>query len=323
MTLANFVRPDYLDRFVKWRKERSGGHFHQGIVKFLKAVSSLCHPVSGYLTQSYTYFASMVPGMTADQWVAACRGVHQDVADTIADESDRAEPTPSRDSREPVAHALALPNPLDAVADAVIRIDADRPSTGGVREALWARDRLLLKLLASNPLRDKNLRMLTFYPDGKGLLRKVNGEWRIAIPKREFKNFEGAAKDRDYDMVVRPEVWPDIERYLRDYRPMLAQSDSPYVFVSSRDNSGPMKGLGKCFAAITRKYFTRCPGAGPHAMRHIVATAILKRKPNDWMSAAYALHDRPETVLKHYGHLKSDDAYQWFAEAMAGPFSRM
>lgn len=323
MTLANFVRSDLLDRFVEWRKARSGGHFHQGIVRFLKAASSLCHPTTGYLTQSYKRFSDVVPNLTPEDWAAACRNVHADVADIIADESDRAEPVSSRDSFEPIAHVLAMPNPLDAVADAVIRLDADRPSTGGIDEAVWARNRLLLKLLASNPLRDKNVRMLTFTPDGKGHLRKVNGEWRIAIPKREFKNFEGAAKERDYDMVVRPEVWPDIERYLGVYRPMLAPSGNPYVFVSSRDNSGPMKKLRKCFAALTRKYLTRCPGVGPHAMRHLVATAILKQKPNDWMAAAYALHDRPETVMTHYGHLKSDDAYQWFAEAMAGPFSRM
>lgn len=319
MTLANLARADWLEDYVEWRVERSGGVFHEGIVRLLKAVSSLCHPTTGYLTQCWAKFKDVEPAMTQDDWTAACNDAYLFAADTLADR----EAGTSRSSIEPIGHVLDLPNPLDAIADAVIRLDADRPSTGGIDEAIWARNRLLLKLLASNPLRDKNVRMLTYRPDGKGHLRCVDGVWRISIPKAAFKNFNGAAKHRHYDMPIRPEVWPDIERYLRDYRPMLSPDDSPYFFASSRDNTGPMKGLRRAFASLMRKYVAQCPSAGPHAMRHIVATSILKKRPNDWMAAAWALHDEVETVLKHYGHLKSDDAHQWYAEVMAGPFARM
>jgi len=58
-------------------------------------------------------------------------------------------------------------------------------------------------------------------------------------------------------------------------------------------------------------------------MRHIVATSILKASPNDWASAAWALHDREETVKQHYAHLAQHDAARWLSKAMDGPFSRM
>jgi hypothetical protein len=321
MTLSNFARDDLLRGYNEWRIERSGGISHEGLRTLLKFVASLCHPETGYLTQTWERFDGFAKALTCEDWLQDCKFAY-DYARSLASDLEAVVGS-SRSSFEPIKVALSLPNPLDAVADAVIRMDADRPSTGGKNEAIWARDRLLFKLLASNPLRDKNIRMLTFREDGTGHLRKQDGVWRIAIPKGEFKNHRGAAKDRDYDMPVRREVWSDIERYVRDYRPMLVTGDTPYVFVSRERGDRPMYRLGRQFEALTRKYLAGCPGVGPHAMRHLVATSILKQHPNDWAAAAWALHDREETVRRHYAHLRSDDAHRWFESAMAGPFARM
>jgi hypothetical protein len=321
MTLANFARDDLLRGYQEWRIERSGGTSHQGILTILWFVAGLCHPETGYLTQSWDQFQGLSRASTIEEWLQDCQYAYEYVKNLGNDLG--ALGGKSRNSFDPIRVALDLPNPLDAVADAVLRMDANRPSTGGVDEAIWARDRLLVKLLASNPLRDKNARMLTYRANGSGHLRKKDGVWRVAIPKNEFKNFKGAAKERDYDMPVRPEVWPDIERYLRDYRPMLVAGDTPYVFVSSERGDRPWYRLRRQFEALTRKYLAGCPGVGPHAMRHLVATSILKQRPNDWAAASWALHDREDTVRKHYAHLRSDDAHRWFEAAMAGPFGRM
>ena len=147
--------------------------------------------------------------------------------------------------------------------------------------------------------------------------------WRICIPKEEFKNERGAAKERDYNMPVREELWADIERYIAIYRPMFSESDSLHFFVSSDSPSTAWVSLGRHFAVLTKRYFWGCPGVGPQAMRHIVATAILKVRPNDWSSAAWALHDKEQTVRDNYSHLRSDDAKRWLDPAMAGPFARM
>lgn len=322
-TLANLTRPDFVERYVQWRIERAGGVTHQGITHFYRLVRGLCNPKTGFLTQSFHLFSEVAGAPDEPTWQSFCQESYEFAAHAATDASQHVEC--SRDPFRAIGPALDLANPLEAVADAVARLDADRPMTGGQREAVWARDRLLLKLLASNPLRDKNIRLMTYHSDNTGHLRFVNEEWRIVIPRNEFKNARGAARHRIYDMPVRREVWSDIERYLRDYRPMLTSSNSanPYVFVSTSGGTEPMHGLRRRFEWLTRTYLAGCRGVGPHAMRHMVATAILKANPNDWSAAAWALHDLEETVRQHYVHLRCDDAQRWMKAALDGPFSRM
>lgn len=321
MSLANFARDDLIERYMNWRIARCGNIKHSGLLTFLTFVSALCNPKTGYLTQTRERFSASPLASSEEMWVRQCADTYEQANELKA--SYKNDVKASRDSREAVGPALNLPNPLDAIADAVARLDANRPATGGRQEAIWARDRLLFKLLASNPLRDKNVRMMTYKHDNSGHLRKVNGVWRILISKEEFKNARGAAKHREYNMAVRHEVWPDIERYLREYRPMLTDSVITYVFAAGKANSRPMAGLRRRFAILTKRYLKGCAGVGPHGMRHIVATSILKANPNDWAGAAWALHDLQETVERHYAHLRSDDSSRWLEPVMAGPFSRM
>ena len=73
---------------------------------------------------------------------------------------------------------------------------------------------------------------------------------------------------------------------------------------------------------LTAKYLWGCPGVGPHAFRHIVATAILKNSLNDWQTAALVLHDRVETVQKHYAHLRSSDGARRMHDIFEKTFAR-
>lgn len=330
-TLANFARDDLLENYIDWRIRRSNGIHHGGITKILQLAASLTHPDMGYLTQSFRLFEQHCFANDAAEWLESCQATYEFAREKMAERSDEAyqpredgvQGDTSRSSFEPIAAALSLPNPLDAVADAVSRLRANRPSTNGEDEALWARDLLLLKLFASNPLRAKNMMELTYSPDNTGKLRKVNGQWRIAVPRREFKNFAGAARERDYDMPVRPEVWHDIERYLHDFRPMLADPGNPFVFVAARSPTKMLRSINRRIETLTRQYLSGCPGAGPHSFRHIVATSILKANPNAWTLAAMVLHDREETVRKHYAHLRCDDAYRMLDATLASSYQRM
>ena len=119
-------------------------------------------------------------------------------------------------------------------------------------------------------------------------------------------------------------MWPVLERYLRVYRPILTASDGPYLLVSSGAKSkGPWKSLNRRVETLTRKYLHGCPGTGPHAFRHIVATSILKASPNDWETAAIVLHDEVETVRANYGHLSSQDGYRRMATLLSPAFARL
>lgn len=320
-TLAHLANGRYVERFVAWKVKRGGGAVHGGITTFLKMVRSLCHPTTGYLTQSWSVLGSQVSVPSEEQWRSLCSDTYEAVRAKARDFADVEKR--NRDPFAPIQTILGMENPIDGVVDAIRRMDANRPTTGGLAEALWARDRLLLKLLTSNPLRKKNLQLLTYHVDHTGQLRKEDGVWRICIAKEGFKNERGAAKDRSYRMRVREEVCADIEKYLAVYRPLLTEAGNPYVFVGGKSRKGPWKNLARHFAVLTKRYFAGCPGVGPHAMRHIVATSILKLRPNDWATAAWALHDREETVKKNYAHLRSDDAVRWMDPVLTGPFSRL
>lgn len=330
-TLAHLTNCEFLGQYIDWRIERAEQKVNGSVTSLLKLVSSLCHPKTGYFCNTPHLCSAL--SINEATWRERCDETFKFAKETLSMLSDQCEL--SRNSFEPLKSLLELDNPMDGVADAIQRLNAAQPSTGGVKEAIWARDRLLLKLLSSNPLRAKNLKMLKFIDDKTGqlisgddtgkLYRGRDGTWRIAIPKKFFKNFAGAAKDRDYDMPVHNSISRDIETFLELYRPRIASDDNPYVFTSSKKvaSAGMMYSLNRRVEILSRLYFWRCPGFGPHGFRHIVATAILKMSPNDWQTASLVLHDRPETVQKHYAHLRSNDGAERQFAILASSYERM
>lgn len=57
----------------------------------------------------------------------------------------------------------------------------------------------------------------------------------------------------------------------------------------------------------TRRHLPSCPGFAAHACRHLVASHFVKNELDGWHVAAAVLHDRPETVRKHYAWLRTAD----------------
>jgi integrase len=72
------------------------------------------------------------------------------------------------------------------------------------------------------------------------------------------------------------------------------------VFVSTDNADQEFDKLDGVIRVWTRKYLENCDGIGPHAMRHILATHIIKTTLGNYFLAAQALHDRPITVEKNY-----------------------
>lgn len=52
-----------------------------------------------------------------------------------------------------------------------------------------------------------------------------------------------------------------------------------------------------------------CPGVGAHAVRLIVAAAIIKVS-GDFLTAVLVLHDSEDTIRKNYAHLIPQDGYR-------------
>jgi hypothetical protein len=318
-TLGFLTDVDLLTRYLEWRIDRSGGVICGSVDATLKFAAMITHPKTGFLRRS-RQFGPKVGVESADEWSARCDRVYTWSRATQKKIAEKLRM--SRDPFEPIKAIVALRHPLSAVADAIQRMRASPVDTGGRSEAIWHRDILLVALLASNPIRARNLKELTWRADNTGDLRQdSDGAWRIVIARHRLKNSTGAARDADYSCKVQKPVWTYIERYLREYRSLLGGASSDLVFVCPSGRPGPWEGLNRRFFWITRRYFVGTPGFGTHAMRHIVATAIIK-KSGSIVRAAKALHDRPETVEKHYGFLMNDDVAAWMADELGDAYDR-
>lgn len=325
-TIAWFSDKIRIHRFVRWLTERSDDKVHRGILTFVAFVAALNHPDHGYLTQCPELHQSLPATQRPATWKDACREAFNWAIAAKKGMAKRGTVN-SRVPTEPIKRILELPNPMEAVADMIARMKSSRPDTGGIEEAIWARDILLIKLMASNPLRAKNLKILTYLPDNSGnLYRKSDGSWHIRIDRRAFKNADGAARDRNYDMPVAQSVWGDIERYLSAFRLMLPGSSAvDYVFLSSKPSAkaGPWSTLNKRVFYLTRTYLWGSAGIGSHGFRYIAPTAILKQAPGAWDAAAAVLHDEVDTVKAHYAHLRSSDSGAYVHALLGSAFSRM
>ncbi|MFX1715552.1 hypothetical protein [Paraburkholderia sp. A1RO-5L] len=328
-TLAWLSNKQMTRRYMKWLIERAEDKVHCGVLDFAKFVAALNHPQHGYLAQMPELQERLPEAHRPPVWREACQDAYSWAAE-MKKNLAVAGVEHSREPMAPIKSVLELDDPLEAVADMTTRMKSCRPTTGGLDEAVWARDLLLIKLMASNPLRAKNMKLLTYRSDNSGnLYRRPDGGWFIRIEKRAFKNAKGAAKARDYDMPVNRAVWGDIERYLNVYRSMLPDADTvDFVFLSSTDEKpegyvGVWKSLNRRVFYLTRRYLWDCPGIGTHGFRYIIGTATLKKAPGAWDAAAAVLHDEVDTVKAHYAHLRPSDGGSFVHALLDSAFARM
>jgi len=296
---------------MSWLIERANDKVHGGIVDFAKLVAALNHPEHGYLTQMPSLNAHLPERYRHGDWAANSKAVFTWAAD-MKKQLPATGIELSRDPMEPIRHILELENPLQAIKDMCQRMRGCRPTTGGAEEAVWMRDIVLVKLASGNPLRSKNLALLTYRPDNTGqLYQNPDGSWHIRIPSRAFKNFKGAART-DYNMPVGEGVWSDLERYLKVYRQLLPDAAKhDYVFMSSVTEKqesyiGPWFTLSRRVFELTKRFLWDCPGVGIHGIRYITGTTVMKMG-GTWDDAAAVLHDNPETVKAHYTHIRGCD----------------
>lgn len=324
-TLAWLVVPDHVEEHLDWHRTRIGGR-NRGATQFVAFVASLVRPVYGYLRQKPDLQKTLPEEYWAESWDSLCDRQFELVQHLA--HAYKGETEPSRDSFAPIRHIIHLPQPMDAIADMIQRMRADRPVGNPRLETTWARDLFLVMLLVSNPLRRRMMAHLTWRADNTGLLyQRPDDSWWIRIPRGMFKNTAGAAGDRDYDCQVHPKVWPVLEQYLFDHRPKLMLHPTDLVFLP-RPSHGitehrPWGDLSKRVNILTAKYLPRCAGTGAHAFRHIVATSILKADGGDYKTAALVLNNRPTTVERHYAGLRSNDGAERMAKLLEGPLSRM
>jgi len=329
-TLAWIAVKDKVDAYIRWMVRRNGNKYNGSVFEFISKAKSMLRGEFGYLSQQAEFQSTLPEGYRPRLWADMCAETFSLL--TAKQTRNEGARTKTRDPRAPMAHILELDNPLEMIADMIQRQRADRPIGGApIREAMWARDIALIKMLVSNPLRKRNMATLTWRPDNTGeLYQHADGSWWIRVESAKFKNTRGAAGDQQYDMPVQQMVWGDLERYLKTYRPRLMKCDVDFVFLAGRHGSVPRDphlpwaGITTRVKDLTRKYLWRCAGIGTHAFRHLVATSIIKAsKLTDFKTAALVLNDRLSTVEKNYAHLKSADGANRMGELLGNTLQRM
>ncbi len=313
LTLAWYTDASRVKEFLAWRKERAGGVINGAVWKTLVHAAALCQPDRGFLWLNFD-IGQKFGYETEAEWRRHCKEsyvTYRQLMKIFA--PDRAM---SRDPFEPIKEIIALENPMQAVFDAIRKMDYDRPPPGGEAELLWWRNRILLSLSASNPLRARNLKELTFREDNTGSLRRdPDGHYRIVIKSKFLKNHTGAGA-KEYNVRVQKSLTPYLDQYLKKYLPRLARGMTDRVFVKTTQPEEEWTCLNYTFGRITRRYFKNSPGFGPHCMRHIVATSLVKRH-GSFAAAATVLHDYEATVRMHYGYLVGDDGARWVEDIWA------
>jgi len=220
------------------------------------------------------------------------------------------------------------------------------------------RDALLFWTMAAHPLRghhfyEARLDMAEFRPDGdfapgRGHVGRAGGGYYLAYRKREFKNARGQvfADLKDEDLVQFPLDDPEnpvlrlkvdgkeyslgglFHVYLREVLPRLAQA---------LGRSGPLLPLFPGVDKLARlkltfvnrsAYVAAVPGVpgkvlpfGPHSIRHIVATSVVKRT-GSFEAAANVLRDSIDMVAWHSARFAPRDRYRYgwqvYARARGG-----
>ncbi|RQP28081.1 hypothetical protein DF156_18790 [Burkholderia ubonensis] len=109
-----------------------------------------------------------------------------------------------------------------------------------------------------------------------------------------------------------------MEEYLDEFRPRLLRANPKADWLFPNEDSGKWTSLNKHFFRLTRRLIPQTPGFGPHALRHLVATDYLRKHSNDFLTVSQLLHDKLETVLAEYAHLRQDDAFAKYEVHLRG-----
>lgn len=271
----------------------------------------------GYLRQLSFFAERLVSPVTRLEWDQWCAGQRASLEVLEKELNESGQVQQGRNVKEPIQEILELEHPVTALFTLIENMETHleeqirpyRPGLGPVFE----RDLLLIKILSVQPLRIKMFRDMKYFPDNTGsLYQRFNGAWAIRFSPREFKNEKGAAK-KPYDVPLPERLWQDVSHYIKNIRPLF-KDDRPNVFVAMPNHKKLTETstlvLSKAVHVRTEDHLPNSSGFGPHSFRHIIATEYIKNNPNGFQVAADVLHDKLETVLRHYAHLKAEDGHK-------------
>jgi hypothetical protein len=267
------------------------------------------------------------------------------------------EPIIVRDSFAPVIRYINTQHPIDSLLDLATimqqKLNANK-AMGYPQRLRMERDLCFVRMVTYQPLRilmyeclltyDKNWNTPGTDPSTTAhLYKKLKPEiargyvWAIRFANDDFKN-KSTKKDGDYDIEFDDNLTDHIEHYLTNIRPNLQSSSedndsatNPRVFVPWKGEIGEVaanktetegeEGISEFLAEAFRRrtlLLPGCRGFGPHNARHLVATEYIKNEPGGIEVVSAVLHDKPETVLKHYARFLPQDIAKHYTSHVVG-----
>lgn len=326
LTLALVGDVPLVRRYLDFMCERAGGVYNNETRHFLNLCCALLRRNTGFVRQHPDYGARLSPPVSANKWHRWCDSAHERLRDLLRNLEANGLIVQSRDVEEPIEFILTDPHPVRYLYELADLMQEDLPPAK-CEKAVAYRDMFLVRFLTANPLRIRHFSVMTWRADNTGnLYQERDGSWWLRFSKDAFKNRRSLKKKdkaKKYRAPLPQSLWPYVETYLSEYRPLLlGVGGCDYVFRPATrggtlkhktGDTKPMKpGSLSDVLRINARHYLRCMGFGSHAYRHIVATDYLKNHPGGVMIAASILHDQPETILKYYGHLQHADYFGYW-----------
>jgi integrase len=173
--------------------------------------------------------------------------------------------------------------------------------------ACQVRNGLMVALLALCPIRPKNFGTLEI---GRSFV-KINGTWWNVLSASETK------EKRPDERPINELLTPVIDRYLGQYRPVLARADNSSSALWLCCNIGaPIKDRRSLREVISAtKLATVGVAVSPHLIRSCAAsTAAIHGGDNPYLASALLHHTHPNVTNAHYNRATSMTAAKSFRQ---------
>ena len=188
----------------------------------------------------------------------------------------------------------------------LVREAVDSRKMTKLARACQVRNGLMVALLALCPIRRKNFAVLEI---GRSFT-KIHGKWWIVLAASETK--ENRADERPIDELLTPAI----DRYLGQYRPVLARSDnSPSALWLSANDGAPITDKQVANAIRMNTLSTVGVAVSPHLFRTSGASTVAARAgENPNLAAALLHHTDPNITNAHYNRATSLSAAEYFRQ---------
>jgi site-specific recombinase XerD len=199
-----------------------------------------------------------------------------------------------------------LPERLIEAGLTLIQEAETSPTMTQLARATQVRNGLMVAILGFHPIRRKNFAALEI---GRSFV-KIRGRWWIILTAAETK--ENRADERRVNKLL----MPFIDRYLSQYRPVLARTDNPpsALWFSANDGA-PItdKQVGRLIGTTTLS--TIGVRVSPHLFRTAAASgAAIYGGDNPHLGGAVLHHTDPRVASEHYNRATSLTAAESFRQ---------